>query len=130
MNCVVCFFDLRALRRGGGGGESEEDVTEMTSSGSGSHFLLRRGGGDDLEGDGRKRGVLDVRRGGTRECPDEDRQEAPSWLCHMAYAYMQKGALGRTHLYWVLVKEANSDLGGGVRGRRLVLLKGGWMCAG
>jgi hypothetical protein len=128
MNCVVCFFDLRALRRGGGGGgESEEDVTEMTSSGSGSQFLLRRGGGEDSEGDGRKRGVLDVRRGGIRECADEDRREAPSWLCHMAYAYTQKEVLGRTHLYCVLVKEA---VGGGVRGRRLILLQGVCMRAG
>ena len=64
MGCVVCILLLRALRRGGGdGGESEGDVTEMTSSGSGSQFLLRRGGGEDSEGERRKRGVLDARRG-------------------------------------------------------------------
>ena len=68
----------------------------------GTQLLLRRGGGEDSEGEGRKRGVLDVRRGGTRDMADEDRREAPSWLCHMAYAYMQKGTLGRTYLYWVL----------------------------
>jgi hypothetical protein len=84
---------------GGGGGESEDDVTEMTSRGSGSQLLLRRGGGEDSEGEGRKRGVLDVRRGGTRECADEDRREAPRWLCHMAYAYTLKGRWGgRTYL--------------------------------
>ena len=46
----------------------------MTSSGSGSQFLLRRGGGEDSEGDERKRGVLDARRGGTS---DEDRRRYP-----------------------------------------------------
>jgi hypothetical protein len=58
------FLALARCARGGGGGESEDEVTEMTSRGSGSQLLLRRGGGEDSEGEGRKRGVLDVRRGG------------------------------------------------------------------
>ena len=93
MNCVVCILLLCALRRGGGGsGESEYDVTEMTSSGSGSQVLSRRGGGEDSEGKGRKRGVLDARRGGTS---DEERREVPAcraWFCQVlscgVYAYM------------------------------------------
>jgi hypothetical protein len=93
---------------------------EMTSSGSGSQFLLRQDGGEEE----------DVRRGGTRECAVEDRREAPSWLCHMVHTYPQKGALERTHLYWVLVKEANSDIGGGVRRRSLILLLGICLRAG
>jgi hypothetical protein len=82
----------------------------MTSSGSGSQFLLRRGGGDDSDGEGRKRGVLDVRRGGMRECADEDRREAPSWLCHMAYVYA-KGGVGAD-------APVLCPRGGGRRGRR------------
>ena len=84
MNYVMCILLLRALRRrGGGDGESEEDVTEMTWSGSGSQFLLRRGGGEDLEGEGRKRGVLDARRGSRS---DEERREVPAcraWFCYV-----------------------------------------------
>ena len=84
MNCDVCILLLRAMRHGGGGGgESEDEVTEMTSSGSGSQFLLRRGGGEDLEGEGRKRGVLDARRGSRS---DEERREVPAcraWFCYV-----------------------------------------------
>ena len=58
--CGVSPALARAASRGGCDGESEDNVTEMTSSGSGSQFLLRRGGGEDLEGEGRKRGVSDA----------------------------------------------------------------------
>ena len=44
----------------------------------------------------RKRDVLDARRGGTRDRADEERREAPSWLCHMAYDTCRKG-IGETH---------------------------------
>ena len=105
MNCIVCILLLRALRRGGGGGgESEYDVTETTSSGSGSQFLLRRVGGEDSEGEGRKRGVLDARRGGTS---DEERPEVPAcraWFCHVAYMRTcRKGIEKHTHLYGVFI---------------------------
>jgi hypothetical protein len=90
MNCGVCFLLLRTLRhRGGGGGESEDNVTKMTSRGPEPQLLFRRGGGNDSEGEGRKKDVLDVRRGGTRECTDEDRREAPRWLCHVTYPYVE-----------------------------------------
>ena len=85
MKCGVCIFLLRALHQGGGGRESDDEVTEMTSSGSGSQFVLRRGGGEDSQGDGRKRGVFDVRRGGTS---DEERREVPAcsgWFCYVAF---------------------------------------------
>ena len=35
--------------------------------------------------------MRDVEGGGTRDRADEERRELPSWLCHMAYAYMRKG---------------------------------------
>jgi hypothetical protein len=56
--CAISFLVLR------GGGELEDELTEMMSSGSLSQFfLLRCGGNSDSEGEGRKRGVFDVRRG-------------------------------------------------------------------
>ena len=57
----------------------------MTSSGSGSQFLLRRGRREDSEGEGRKRGVFDARRGGTS---DDERREVPACsgsFCYVAY---------------------------------------------
>ena len=119
MNCGVCILLLRVLRRGGGGGgESEDDVTEMTSSGSGSQFLLRRGGGEDSEGEGRKRGVFDARRGGTS---DEERREVPAcsgWFCHVAYCMRtcRTGIEKHTHLYVVFIMRmicTHLDVGGG-----------------
>ena len=62
ISCLLCFLVLR-----GGCGELEYEVMEMTSSGSG--LLLCRGGGEDSEGEGRKRGVFDVRRGWMNEEP-------------------------------------------------------------
>ena len=107
MNRGVCILLLRVLRRGGGGGggESEDEVTEMTSSGSGSQFLLRRWGGEDSEGEGRKRGVFDARRGGTS---DEERREVPACsgrFCHVAYCMRtcRTGIEKHTHLYGVLI---------------------------
>ncbi len=58
----------------------------MMSSGSLSLSLLRLGGGSDGEwmdgllsvGEGRKRGVFDMRRMGTRDWEDEERLEAPA----------------------------------------------------
>jgi hypothetical protein len=128
MNCDVCFLAFCALRRRGGDGESELEVTEMTSGGSGSRFLLRRGGGEDSEGEGRKRGVLDMRRESTRSARmrTAGRQMA---LSHGVCIHAE-GTLERMYLYRVLVKEANSDVGGGVRGRRLILLHGVCMGAG
>ena len=37
---------------------------------------------------------------------DEECREAPSWLCYMAYAYMQKGHREVQNLYWVLIMRA------------------------
>lgn len=58
ITCLLCFIVLR-----GGDSELKDEVTEMTLSGLGSYFLLRWGGRSDAEGEGRKRGVFDVRRG-------------------------------------------------------------------
>ena len=119
MNRGVCILLLRVLRRGGGGGgESEDEVTEMTSSGSGSQFLLHRGGGEDSEGEGRKRGVFDARRGGTS---DEERREVPAcsgWFCHVAYCMRTCRTCieKHTHLYVVFIMGmicTHLDVGGG-----------------
>ena len=42
-------------------------------------------GEEDSGGEGRKRDVLNARHGGTKDWPDEELREAPSWLCRMAY---------------------------------------------
>ena len=77
MNCSVCILLLHALHcRGGSSGESEDDLREMMSIGSGSQLLLCWGeGGEDLEGEGRKRDVIDAWHGGIR---DEECQKLPA----------------------------------------------------
>ena len=90
----------------------------MTSSGSGSQFLLRRGGEEDSEGEGRKRGIFDARRGGTS---DEERRELPAcsgWFCHVGFCMRtcRTGMEKHTHLYWVLIIGkicTHLDVGGG-----------------
>ncbi|KAH8983253.1 hypothetical protein EDB86DRAFT_2967691, partial [Lactarius hatsudake] len=82
--CPLCFLVLRGLRRGGSGREEEEEESmDMMSSGSWSLSLSRwrTGGSDEVppeEGEGRKRGVFDMWREGTRDCEDEERPEVPA----------------------------------------------------
>ena len=116
MNCIVCTLLLCALRRGGGGsGESEKDMTEMTSSGSGSQFLWRRG--EDEEGEGRKRDVLDARRGGTRDEETPGGARVSGRFCHVAYMRTcRKDIEKHIHLYWFLIMRmifTHLDVGGG-----------------
>ena len=73
MSCVS--FSCAHCTEGGGGEKSEDEVTEMTSSGYGSQFLLCRGEGKTRRLRGGKRGVIDMRRGRTR---DEERREVPA----------------------------------------------------
>ena len=81
ITCLLRFLGFRGLRRGagggggGGGGESEDEETDMMSISSG---LQSFAGGPVLPvGEGRKRGVLDMRRVGTRDSEDEERLEVP-----------------------------------------------------
>ena len=93
----TCDISVLVLR---GGGESEDEVTEMISSGSLSQFfLLRCGGNSDSEGEGRKRGVFDVRRGiGIGGDEDEVGREA---ACPPKTAFVlthrKAGVSGRGH---------------------------------
>ena len=65
--CAISWLLCLLFLRPGGGGELADEVTEMTSSGS--QFLPRWGGRSDSEGEGRKRGVVDVRRGWMNDEP-------------------------------------------------------------
>ena len=69
------------------------------------------GPGGDSEGEGRKRSVFDVRRGGTS---DEERREVPAcsgWFCHVAYCMRtcKTGIEKDTDLYWVLIFDLHAS---------------------
>jgi hypothetical protein len=125
------FLDLCVLRCAAGVavGSPEDEATEMTSSRSQAQLLLCCGGGEDRGGKVGRRVSLTGngrdKRYDRRGVPGRARRRELG-LSHGVCIHAE-GSLGRTNLYWVIAKGAKSDVGGGVRGRRLTLSKGAYM---
>jgi hypothetical protein len=127
-SCLVRFLELvrAALCHGGGSGQSRRrgnrnDVKQVRGPVT---FVLRGRGGKvgrrvSLTGNGRDK------RYDRRGVPGPARRRELG-LSHGVCIHAE-GSLGRTNLYWVIAKGAKSDVGGGVRGRRLTLSKGAYM---